>query len=75
MLEVGKTFKKGDKIFCLVELLNYNNEKYAVFSVEDKELSFIIYKVIENENDYQLIMVNDEQLKFTLFELIEKEDE
>ena len=50
MFEVGKTFVKNGNIFCLIEILNYNNENYGVFSVEDddKKTSFIVYKIIEN---------------------------
>lgn len=74
MLEVGKTFIRNGKTFCLIDLLNYNYEKYAVFSVEDKQISFMIYKVEESDNDYRLTQVTDDQLKFTLFEMIEKEE-
>ena len=75
MLEVGKTFVKNGKTFCLIELLNYNSEKYAVFSVEDKGISFMIYKVEETANNYKLLLITDDELKFILFEMIEKEGE
>lgn len=76
MLEIGQIFEKNNYEFCLIDIVNYENKKYGLFSLESNKLSYVFYEILESENSYNLLKVNDEQLNFKLLEIFEnREDE
>lgn len=73
MLEVGQVFNKNDKVFCVLDIIDFNMKKYALFSVESDKLDYVFYEVIANEDGYNLNVVNDNKIIFELFNIIEGE--
>ena len=61
-------------VFCVLELLNYNNSYYALFSKETDKVEYVFYEVIKVDGGYTLLEVEDDKLNFALFELIEMEE-
>ncbi len=75
MLEVGQIYKKNGYTYCLIDIINYENKKYGLFSLESNKIAYIFYEIFETNNGYSLKRVNDEQLNFKLLEIIEKEED
>lgn len=70
MLEIGYEFKRNNKTYCLIDILELNSKYYALFSIErafDK-LSFEFCEITEDATDYSFKTVTDVDTTNMLFE-------
>lgn len=74
MLEVGQIFNKDNAVFCVLDLLDYNDVHYALFSKETEKVEYLFYEIVKVDNGYTLVEVEDDELNFALFDLVEKEE-
>ena len=76
LLEIGYEFKRNNKTYCLIDILELNNKKYALFSIErayDK-LNFEFCEITETETDFHFKTVTDENITNLLFEQLERKN-
>ena len=71
MLEIGSFIKKGDKEYCLLDILKYDNKDYYFFSIEKEgklDYRFFTCKSYSEKDGYDFEPLNDEDLFMDLFD-------
>ena len=70
MIQVGQFFKKGNKEYGLLDVIEYNNQNYFYFSVEENgkvDYEFYILKSFDKNEGYDFGLVEDKNLFNELF--------
>jgi len=70
--KVGQVFNINGNELCLLELINYGNDLYGLFSMEDKKFSYIFYQIVDTGSNYQLISVVDDDMNNMLMTIYEE---
>ena len=72
MLEVGNFFKKGNKEYGVLDIIQYQGQEYYYFSVEENnklDYNFYILKSYNENSGYDFELVNDKMLYMKLFDI------
>lgn len=71
MFEVGQIFNKDGIEYCVLDLIEYNNNTYIFMSVEDGNIEYLFYEVKKTNNGYNLELIIDDELNNYLFSIEE----
>ena len=77
-LQIGQIFERENKELCLLDFVDYENQKYALFSIEDKDansknkLYYNFYKIEQLSGGYKLYVVDDDSLNNYLLSICEE---
>ena len=74
MLEVGYEFKRKNKTYCLLDIIDLDSKKYALFSIETpyEKLNFEFCEITEDAANYNFKEVTDTNITNLLFEQLER---
>ena len=71
MFEVGQIFNKDGIEYCVLDLIEYNNNTYIFMSVEDGNIEYLFYEVKKINDGYNLELIIDDELNNYLFSIEE----
>lgn len=70
--QVGQVFNKNNNEMCLLELINYENKLYGLFSMESNKVTFIFYEIYDTGTNYKLLAITDDNLNNKLLSIFEE---
>ena len=74
--KVGQVFKKLGKVYCVLDVINYNEKTYVLFSVETgRKFYFDIYEIQEEIDSYNLLKVKEQELFNSIMYIFEKKEQ
>lgn len=70
--QVGQVFNKNNNEMCLIELINYDDKCYGLFSIEGTKVTFAFYEIYDTGSNYKLLAITDDNLNNKLLGIFEE---
>ena len=62
MIQEGQVFNRGETKIHVLELLDFEGKKYAFMYLEDKNVMFKFYEIVDDGTGFNLTEVEDERI-------------
>lgn len=74
MIEVGQIFQRKGYSLCVLDILDYNQKKYALFSVEREKVEYKFYEIMFDNAGYHLEQITDTEVENALFSIVDNKE-